>query len=115
MAKYALRWMVYYHDINAQKLTTLNIFNHGGFADSIQKNFKKNKNREDFAKQLKSDLMYYFWSKSEYEVIIAPWSGDRHTQNIKIDIYDQVMNNFDIFVDYVWNSRQHRITKPKAS
>jgi hypothetical protein len=29
----------------------------------------------------------------------------------KIDIYEQVMNNWDLFLDYVWNSKQHRTTK----
>ena len=30
---------------------------------------------------------------------------------IKIDIYEQVMNNWDLFLDYVWNSKRHRTDK----
>jgi hypothetical protein len=33
----------------------------------------------------------------------------------KIDIYEQVMNNWDIFLDIVWNSKQHRTRKPKET
>lgn len=39
----------------------------------------------------------------EWEVVIGPWCGDRGTKEIKVDVYMQVMNNWDIFVDYVWN------------
>ena len=50
--------------------------------------------------------MYYFWCKSEYEVVIAPWGGSIGANEVKIDIYTQVMNNWDVFLDYVWRSQQ---------
>lgn len=100
-----MEWHVFYHDINAQKLTTINIFDHCGFFEDVQKALKKSKSKDEFAKALKSDLMYYFWSKSEYEIIISPWCGGRNTEDIKVDIYTQVMNNWNVFLDYVWNSK----------
>ena len=103
-----MKWIVYYHDFNGQKMTTFNIFDHGGFTSDVAKSLKKFKNKEDFAKQLRSDLFYYFGSKCEYEVIIAPWVGGRDTKEIKIDIYNQVMLNWDVFLDYVWNSKKRR-------
>ncbi len=108
-----LKWYVYYHNVNSQVIKTYNIFNHCGFVQDIEKYFKKYKNKEEFAKKLKSSLMYYFWSKAEWEVLIYPWCGGRNTKEIKIDVYDQVMNNWDIFVDYVWNSKIHRPRKKK--
>lgn len=45
--------------------------------------------------------MYYMWSKCEYEIILSPWTG--RADDIKIDVYDQIMMNFDKFVDYVWS------------
>lgn len=45
--------------------------------------------------------MYYFWSKCEYEIILSPWTG--RADDIKIDVYDQIMMNFDSFVDYCWS------------
>lgn len=97
-----MEWNVFYHDVNAQKIRTLNIFDHCSFANDVKKNLKKCKNKDEFAEALKSDLMYFFWCKSEYEIIISPWCGGHGTEDIKVDIYTQVMNNWNIFVDYVW-------------
>jgi hypothetical protein len=72
---------------------------------------KKFKDKDEFAEELRRDLFYYFWAKSEYEILISAWCGSKDTQEVKVDIYSQVMNNFDIFCDYVWNSKQHRTTK----
>lgn len=110
-----LKWNVFYHDINRQKITTFNIFDHWKFTEDVQKSLKKIKDKDEFAEQLRRDLFYYFGSKCEYEVIIAPWVGGRNTDDIKVDIYTQVMNNFDIFCDYVWNSKQHRTRRKKVT
>lgn len=83
---------------------------------------------EVFAPQLKSTLMYYFWSKCEYEIILTSWppyltaaqckeiKEDKEevkyskTVNLevaeKIDVYDQVINNWEPFIDYVWSNLQ---------
>ena len=135
-----LEWNVFYHDINKQKITTFNIFNHWKFDEDVQKSLKKFKDKYEFAEQLRRDLMYYFWSKCEYEVIITSFPTyitmneldrlnedrwlhkDRYGTDYmhinvspetgaKIDIYEQVMNNFDIFADYVWNSKKRRNEK----
>lgn len=100
-----MRWNVFYYDINAQKIRTFNIFDHGGFRKDVEKHLKKCANKDEFAEELKSSLMYFFWCKSEYEIIISPWCGGRNTKDIKVDIYTQVMNNWDVFVDYVWNNK----------
>lgn len=106
-----LKWYVYYHSMNSQEIKTFNIFNHGGFRDDVEKYLKKYKDKEEFTEKLKGSLMYYFWSKCEWEVVITPWVGNRNTKDIKIDVYDQVMNNWDIFVDYVYNSKIRRPRK----
>ena len=59
--------------------------------------------KEAFAEELRRSLFYYYCCKCEWEVVIGPWCGDRDTKEIKVDVYMQVMNNWDIFVDYVWN------------
>ena len=112
--KYELKWNVFYHDINRQKITTLNIFNHWKFAEDVQKSLKKFKDKDEFAEELRRDLFYYFGSKCEYEVVVKPWAGGRGHEDIKVDIYTQVRNNWDVFVDYVWNSKIHRPRKKKA-
>lgn len=101
-----VKWNVYRFNINRQKIEVFNIFEHCSFTKYVKEALLKyEKNIDRFTEQLKSELMYYFWGKSEYEVIITCWvGGDREKVNQKIDIYDQVMMNWDKFVDYVWNN-----------
>lgn len=102
-----MKWNVFYYDINRKKISTFNIFDHGRFREDIKKELRKCKTKEEFAERLKSNLMYYFWSKAEWEIIISPWvGGDRERDAVKIDVYEQVMNNFDILLDYVWNNKK---------
>lgn len=132
-----LKWNVYYHSMNGDKITTFNIFDHWKFNEDVQKSLKKFKDKNEFAEHLRRDLMYYFWSKCEYEVVITSFppyitmdelgslnkEREAHKEKYgrdyvridanpdvgaKIDIYTQVMNNFDIFCDYVWNSKKRR-------
>ena len=136
----SLEWNVFRYDINKDKIVTFNIFNHWKFDEDVQKSLKKFKNKDEFAEQLRRDLQYYFWSKCEYEAIITSfpahitmgeldrlnnerWShkdkygtdyvrmGVNLYDGAKIDIYEQVMNNWYIFLDYVWNSKRHRTDK----
>ena len=132
-----LEWNVFYHSINSNKITTFNIFDHWKFNEDVQKSLKKFKDKDEFAEQLRRDLMYYFWSKYEHEVVITSFPPYIKTNELdrlndernlcreknkrdpiclsvdletgaKIDIYAQVMNNWDIFLDYVWNSKKRR-------
>ncbi len=127
-----LRWFVYHHDFNGKEIKPFNIFNHGRFREDVEKNLKKCESKEEFAKKLKSSLMYYFWSKAEYEIVITSWAPhitmseldrlnaereetkekyNREPYRLyvnpdvgeKIDVHDQVMLNWDIFVDYCWS------------
>lgn len=97
-----MKWNVYYHNFNANKIETFNIFDHWRFNEDVQKDLSKYRNRDDFAQALRRNLFYYFGSKCEYEVLIGPWVGRKDDCTIKVDVYSQVMLNFDTFVDYVW-------------
>ena len=103
-----LVWNVVYHDINADRIKVYNIFKHGGFMEDLQKHYKKHKTKEAFAEALRRSLMYYFWSKCEWEILISPWCGSKKNEAIKVDVYWQVMNNWDHFLDYVWNAKRRR-------
>lgn len=127
--------MVYRHDINKRKIVEFNIFDHWRFQEIVKKDLKKYKTREEFAEKLKGHLMYYFWSKYEYEVVISSFpvhikkeelnrindefkaDTEKHGHEpygmwvcpdvgSKIDIYNQVMLNFEVFVDYVWSNKR---------
>lgn len=122
-----IKWNVYRYNFNTKKIELFNIFKHGSFYESIKKLFKKYKDKTEFAENLRKELLYYFWCKYEYEVIITTFPVyidekelERINNNsdsfykmdivpkvgIKEDIYSQVMNNFDIFADYVWNNKK---------
>lgn len=135
-----LEWNVFHYNINKEEIDTINIFNHWKFSEDVQKSLKKFKDKDEFSEQLRRDLFYYFCSKCEYEVIITSfptyitmnelnrlneerashkekYGRDCMRLNVcpdtwnKIDIYTQVMNNWDIFLDYVWNSKKRRNEK----
>ena len=97
-----MKWFVYYHSWNSNKITTFNIFDHYRFTADVEKALSRCRTKDEFAKQLKRDLFYYFGSKCEWEVVIKPWVGDKNNEGIKVDVYEQVMLNWDVFLDYVW-------------
>ena len=101
-----LKWNVYYHNINSQRIETYNIFDHRMFNEYVMLHLERTyQTKEEFSEQIESELRYYFWSKAEWEIIVSPWCGGKDTKEIKIDVYDQVMLNFDSFVDYVWKNK----------
>ena len=130
-----LEWNVYYEDFNAKTIRPLNVFQHHGFCEDVEEAMKKSLTYEKFSHEIKRSAQYYFWSKSEYEVVITSWPPYIETEeellrlvnekankfllgqstkylNIrpvvgeKIDIYDQLMLNWDRFIDYLWREKQ---------
>lgn len=91
-----LEWNVFYYDINRNKITTYNIFRHSRFNEYVEKTFENCKTKEGFAEILRRELMYYFWSKAEWELVIEldednhisliPWCGCRNPEEVKIDV-----------------------------
>ena len=127
-------WNVYREDFNRRAIVKYNILDHRGFAQDVNKLLKEDISKDEFAEQLKRSLMYWFWCKSEHEVIISSWPVyidkeelDRintkyeeynnkwghypYTINVspyvgkKIDIYSQVMMNCDQFIEYIWSNK----------
>ena len=103
-----LEWYVYYYDINSSQLKTFNIFNHRGFKNAIEEIFKKYYSMEEFKKAVKSELMYYFWSKAEWEIVISDWFGKQVEK--KIDVYDQVMLNWDRFIEWLYHKLYYKLS-----
>ena len=129
MKKIQLEWNVFRHEFNTKEIVKYNVFDHPGFMNDV---LKIRKDKETFADQLRREAQYYFWSKCEHEVVIASWpvyiSKDEYTRitkeltsvenrdkafrvvNIcptvgsKIDVYEQLMLNWDKFVEYTWNA-----------
>ena len=99
-----LEWYVYVNNPNSKRIEDFNIFDHRAFlADCVGNKIKNGNDRLAFVDQLRKDLLYYFWSKCEWEVVIESWPsgyGER-----KVDVYSQVMMNFASFCDYVWEHK----------
>lgn len=99
-------WNVWRHNINNGLMETWNVFEHYNFNKDTIRDLRDFDDKEEFSRHLQSNLMYYFWCKSEYEIIIAPWCGTPDTKEKKIDIYMQIMVNWIRFVDYVWSFKK---------
>ena len=100
-----MEWYAYYHDSNAGKIRPLNVFDHGGFRHDVEEILqKKDLDRDAFSKEIRSSMMYYFWSKCEYEVIIKEWVGV--PAQLHVDIFQQVDMNWNHFIDYLWSLRK---------
>ena len=71
--------------------------------DQIKKFKKKSATKEEFAEAMRREMMWQYWSRAEYEVIIEvdddnriwlkPWVGCRNPDEVKIDVTDD--QNFD--------------------
>lgn len=105
-----LVWNVIVEDSNSREITIYNVFDHGGFITDIQHHFRKCKTKAEFAEKLRRSVKYYFRSKSQWEVIIRPLFEGQKPFEKKIDVSWQILNNWDVFLDYVWNAGLKRNT-----
>lgn len=137
-----LCWNVYRSRYD-KKIEPFNVFDHSGFYGDCVKAKKKYKDKESFSEEVRKSLLYYFWAKCEWEIVLERWpdgewgefrttmkSGEMkkllkaedswHSDDInvvikvfperddcwrKVDVYEQVMNNWHVFVDYLWEHR----------
>lgn len=105
-----IEWNVYYENFNGRKIEKYNIFNHYSFMRDCTNAAKINDdNKVYFAEAVKRSLMYFFWSKCEWEIILSEWPPGNRCEQKKISVYDQVMLNWDAFIDYIWNNRKELI------
>ncbi len=84
-------------NINTDKIEVYNVFNHDLFRADCEKAWQEyliDHNIESFKKSVKSSLIYYFWAKYEWEIVVCGWNTEE-----KLDVYDQVTMNWDIFID----------------
>lgn len=108
-----LKWIVYWNNFNSNKFETFNIFEHYRFKDSINTLLSKCETKDEFSKKVQMELMYNFWSKSEYEIIItckcerifvSPWLGN---ESYEIDVTNDPSFDWVGFYEYT----NHKIFK----
>ena len=130
-----LEWYVYYYSHTSGEFKVFNVFRHGSYIAYVEKWLKADLTKEEFAEHLRRESMYYYWSKSEWEIIVTdttPHISEKELQRVlkeyyldrkvgenkpryghvnladceKIDVYDQLSLNWDEFVDYVWSFKK---------
>ena len=97
-----LDWKCMYIRANEIKPTWNNIC-YPYWEEEIKKRRKngKIKNREDLKQYLKSECMYHYWSKCEFETIVTSWPPRKNEEGTKIDVWDQIEPNLDRLTDYI--------------
>lgn len=96
-----MTWNVFYYNFNTDRIEPYNVLSNQ--EDFIKQMKAKSASKEELAKELRSEMMYRYWSKAEWEVLISPWCGRPDAKEMKVDIFWQLELNWDRFVDYCWN------------
>lgn len=128
-----LVWNVF--TISNNRVTIRNVFNYSiAFSSGLQKVYRKYKDDYiSFEKEVLNQCMYAYWSKYEYEILITNLSPrisiekakeivekqannkDEYHLNYeyidleveeKIDVYSQILLNWDNFIRYLWENRK---------
>lgn len=88
-----MHWLAMYYDVNAREFKPYNVLRYR--EDFIKQLKKKVTTREEFAEEMRSKMMYYYWSKCEVEVVLSkkdgriimsPWVGPK---DVTLDVTDR--------------------------
>lgn len=103
-----MEWYVLNYNFNLKKIEPINIFNYGNFLKDIKEIYKEYIERKEdiefFENKINSELLYYFWSKREYEISVGDLFEKDLEKYEKIDVYYQVKMNFKAFIKYLLNN-----------
>jgi len=102
MSDMCLNWNVFRRNPNLKQIETYNIFEHNGFlVDCMNYAIEYKDNTDQFIEEVRKSLLYYFWSKCEWELVLSAWPDSNAVEKTKIDVYDQVMMNWEQFSTYL--------------
>ena len=99
-----LKWYAFYQELNSNKLIYTNVLSQDLIEDILKRVKSKSKYRKidsyiTLREAIKSYLMWRYWCKSEYEVIVSNWGGKDFEE--KIDIWYQLEPNLDRITEYI--------------
>lgn len=124
-----LKWNAYILDRNKQKIKSYNIFDHSRFMHDVESLIEEfglaynlGTSKKQFAEKIKRILLYYYGYKVEWEIGITepfPTISNAELDRLnsetsfyryhprlevdeKVDVYQQVMLNWEHFIDYLW-------------
>ena len=104
-------WKVYIEDFGQKCIEKYNIFEHNEFWDMCNiiwinahdHNPDSEVQKAEFEYDIQRELLYYFSEKHEWEINLT--TTIEHTtefENMKTDVYSQVMMNYGVFINYLW-------------
>ena len=103
-----MTWKVKNFNFNKQIIEDYDVLAHK--EDFIKKLKKKCANKKEFAEKLKKEMMYHYWSRAEYELVIevnednrivlVPWVGCRDEEKAAIDVTDDVSFDWRGFAEH---------------
>lgn len=94
-----LKWYVLHQSFNKEEIEPYNVLQ--GWEERIRKARKKVKTKTEFKEWLKKEFMYYYWSRSEYEIVVGGLFSKYPKEFKKVDIWSQIEPNLDIITDYI--------------
>ena len=134
----SLAYYVYIENFNKKSIEKYNVLSEH-ILEQIKTKTKYVEDKQAFADVVKQVIMYHYWSKCDWEVIITDWPTHIEVEEVtrlererdeyfgrynrvpyslcvnlkvaeKVDVYDQVMLNWNIFIDYLWKGLRHEET-----
>ena len=103
-------WNVFLEDFNGKNIVIYNVFHNYTFDEQLKKEFRRYVRHKDLEKlktEIKSWAMYCFWSKCEYEIILTSFPEKKDFKEKKVDVYQQLMLNWDSFVEYILKNKAY--------
>ena len=101
-----LEYWVFYFDFNENIPKRVNILK--GLEEDIAKHMRSSEtsykhifNRDTLKKFLKTEFMYHYWSKCEYEYCISDLWKNNSDKSEKYDVWFQIEKNLDMITDYI--------------
>ena len=97
-----IKYYAMYYDFNAREIKRVNVI-HEDTLKRLQDMVKKGKikDRLQFRQCLRSEFMYRYWCKREWEISVGDLFEKDLSKYKKIDVYDQLEANLDVITDYI--------------
>ena len=103
-------WNVFIDDVNKKEISIFNVFHSYTFDEQLKKEFRRYARHKDIEKlkaEIKNWARYCFWSKCEYEITLTSFPEKKDFKEKKVDVYQQLMLNWDSFVEYVLKNKAY--------
>lgn len=97
-----LSWRVLHHDFNSNRIVYYDILDGTLFLKDVEQARRKHLDDDVlFLDEVRSLLMYYYWSKCEHEILVSGLFDKDGGSEAKIDAFGQVEANWDAFSQYL--------------